>query len=368
MAQLRGGNDTAIRMDQIEVGDLFDGTITAQSSTSLTVDLGDGYIDSLSGTGFAFTGDGVPTAGTIHSIKQTINGSTSFDINGLQTSATTFYATAASADTGAAYTLLFSGHDNMHGTPLDDFLRGFGGNDNVFGGGGADTLYGGAGNDHVFGFSGSGGDDGADLLFGDEGNDYLQGNAGADSIDGGDGSDRINGGADGDVILGAAGNDSINGNRGGDDIDGGAGNDLLRGGQGDDLVAGGEGSDTIAGDLGADTLEGGAGIDFFIFAPASALHAGSRADMISDFEDGVDHIQIGFAPAAVLTGAAQADFNAAAITAQQLFDANAGSGEVAALMVGSDTYLFYSGDNGGAANSAILLTGVDASLIGTADF
>lgn len=368
MAQLRGGNDTAIRMDQIEVGDLFDGTITAQSSTNLTLDLGDGYVDSFSGTGLTFSANGIPTSGTIHSIEQTINGSTSFDINGLQTSATAFYATAASADTAAAYTLLFSGHDNMHGTPLDDYLEGFDGNDNLFGAGGADTLHGGAGADHVFGFSGSGGDDGADLLFGEEGNDYLQGNAGADSLDGGDGSDRINGGADGDVIVGAAGNDSINGNRGNDDIDGGTGNDLLRGGQGDDVVAGGEGSDTIMGDLGADTLEGGAGIDYFVFAPEAALYAGSRADVVSDFEDGVDHIQIGFAPAAVLTGAAQADFAAAALTAQQLFDGHAGGSEVAALTVGSDTYLFYSSDNGSAANSAILLTGVDASLIGTTDF
>ena len=203
--------------------------------------------------------------------------------------------------------------------------------------------------------SGSGGDDGADELFGDDGNDYLQGNRGDDSIDGGDGSDRINGGADDDLIIG-------------DSIDGGTGNDALRGGQGDDSVSGGDGTDVIRGDLGSDTLSGGAGIDYFVFEQGSSLAATGQFDEISDFEAGVDHVQIGYTPTAILTGTAQADYASAALFAQQLFDGHAGNGEVAAVAVGGDTYLFFADDEGNTANSAILLTDVDAASIGVADF
>jgi serralysin len=368
MAQLAGGTNVAIRMDELSVGDLFDGDVTSSSSTLLRIDLGEGYIDTFTGTGFSFNNDGEPIGGTITGISETLNGSTTFNVTGLSTSATQFYAFVPADNTGAALNLLFSGNDDMKGTAFNDLLDGFSGHDNLFGGAGSDTLYGGDGNDHLFGQSANGGSDGADFLSGEGGNDYLQGNAANDSLDGGDGSDRINGGADQDSIRGGAGNDSVNGNLGNDSIDGGSGNDSLRGGQGNDSILGGDGNDVISGDLGVDTLGGGAGTDYFVFSGNAALFTGAAADVISDFQDGIDRLQVGFAPAITLSGANQASFSAAAAAAQQLFDGHAGNAEVAALAIGSDTYLFYSGNGGGSVDSAIQLVGVNSATIGLSDF
>ncbi|MFC0305944.1 calcium-binding protein [Sphingomonas sp. C8-2] len=368
MVQLKGGTDAAIRMDQLSLADLFSGSFHDADGTSFSVTGSGGVVTDFDGNGFTYNGSGAPTAGTVRDIDYSINGDLNLSINGLQSDAAQLYADATSGHGEEALAQLFSGHDNMRGTAFDDVLDGGAGNDNVFGGGGADTLHGGSGNDHVFGFSGSGGDDGADDLFGDEGNDYLQGNRGDDLIDGGTGSDRINGGADNDTIIGGEGNDTVNGNRGNDSIDGGTGNDVLRGGQGNDSISGGEGNDVIRGDLGSDTLSGGADADYFVFERGSSLSGTGQFDTISDFEEGVDHIQIGYTPTAILTGAAQSDYAAASLFAQQLFDGHAGNGEVASVAVGSDTYLFFSDDEGSNANSAILLSGVSADSITVADF
>lgn len=367
MAHLSGGADTAIRMDLLEDVDFSTATFQDQTSSSFTI-LTDGAVTTVSGQQLSYDSLGIPTGGTLHSLDYSVGGALNLSLNGLRVSAADLYAAAAAGDTGAILDQLFSEHDNMHGTALDDLLDGRGGHDNIFGSAGADTLIGGDGNDHLFGGGAGGGVDGADQIFGGDGGDYIQGNAGADSIDGGTGSDRIKGGADDDDILGGDGNDSLNGNRGADSIDGGAGNDELRGGQGDDSLSGGDGDDRLSGDLGADSVTGGAGVDYFAFSGSASLPAGDQVDLITDFEDGVDHIDIGFAPTAVLTGAAQTDFSAAALFAQQLFDDNVGDGELAAVSVGEDTYLFYANDAGASANSVIMLTGVDASLIGSADF
>nr|WP_047168727.1 family 16 glycosylhydrolase [Sphingomonas sp. Y57] len=248
----------------------------------------------------------------------------------------------------------------------DDVLTGTAGHDNIQGGAGADTIFGGTGNDHLYGQSPNGGPDGADRIDGGDGSDYLQGNAGADTLDGGNGSDRINGGADDDSIRGGEGNDSINGNLGNDRVGGGIGNDYLRGGQGNDTLDGGDGNDILSGDLGVDLLTGGAGVDHFVFAGCASTLA--APDRITDFQDGVDLLSIGFRPTAVMTGAAQASLSAAAAEAQHLFDAHPGLGEVAAVQVGADTYIFYSGSGGATVDSAVDLGTVDPVSIGTADF
>ncbi len=144
------------------------------------------------------------------------------------------------------------------------------------------------------------------------------------------------------------------------------GNDSLRGGQGNDTISGGDGDDIVAGDLGADELRGGTGADLFIVAGlGSTISAG--VDQILDFVDGTDKIGLDFDPVTVLTGGAQTELSAAG-AAQQLFDANVGNGEVAALSVGSDTYIFYDSDGGATVDSAIKLIGVSPSEISLADF
>lgn len=258
------------------------------------------------------------------------------------------------------------GNDTLSGSAGNDTLSGGAGHDNVFGGSGSDTLTGGDGNDHLYGQSANGGTDSADSVDGGAGSDYLQGNAGADTLDGGDGSDRINGGADNDTIRGSTGNDTINGNLGNDTIDGGEGNDSLRGGQGNDSIIGGTGNDVLSGDLGTDTLTGGAGTDIFQFGAQSSLV--SDPDRITDFADGTDRLSVGYTPVTVLTGAAQPSLASAATLAQQLFDQHFGSQEVAAIGVGSDTYIFYGSHGGANADCAVLLANVSPTVITVADF
>lgn len=248
----------------------------------------------------------------------------------------------------------------------NDVLNGTPGHDNIQGGAGADTISGGAGNDHLYGHSPNGGVDDADVIDGGDGSDYIQGNAGNDKLSGGNGSDRINGGAGDDSITGGEGNDSINGNLGNDHIDGGTGNDHIRGGQGNDTLVGGAGHDILSGDLGADVLTGGAGVDRFVFAINGSTIA--APDRITDFQDGVDLLSIGFKPGTVLTGAAQANLSAAKAAAQQIFDAHPGLGEVAAMRVGADTYIFYSGSGGGTVDSAVNLGTAQPAWITVADF
>lgn len=290
------------------------------------------------------------------------------------------------------------GDDDLAGGDLADTLLGGAGDDVVKGGDGADwlngggrhdgdtyvaagladgddTIDGGAGNDHIWGNSAGtaqGGLDGNDQISAGSGSDYANGNAGADTIYGGDGSDRLYGGGGDDLLYGDAGNDHLNGNKGDDRIDGGGDNDDLFGGQGNDQLSGGTGDDILHGDAGYDRLTGGAGIDVFAFRGPDAAFSVSAAaagsiEIVSDFQNGIDKLALPFAAAAVWTGSA-ADISAAATTAQQLFDGHPGHHEIAAVQVGSDTYLFFSATGGGSADSAVKMVGIAASAFDMSDF
>jgi len=278
-----------------------------------------------------------------------------------------------------------------YGTRIDSTVTGSGddsitGNDNgnrIMGSGGSDSIMGGAGNDHLYGAAAvavTG--DGADTVNGGAGNDYIQGNAGDDRLDGGIGSDRVQGGQGNDSITGGLGHDSINGNLGNDSIDGGEGNDSLRGGQGSDSIMGGTGNDGLLGDLGADSLTGSAGIDIltgggdadvFVFETGDATFATSGAlaglvDMITDFTDGLDRIDLAIGvPSMVSQGGVAADFTAAAALAQQMLD-TLGLNALVTFRIGNDSFLFY--DQGPTSLlETIKLEGIlDPGSIGTADF
>jgi len=368
MAKLIGGMSAAIRMDQVDVADLQHPTFVTRTDTNYAVDLGSGVTINFQGSGFRYSPDGTLGGGTILQITEKLNGAVSYDISSANTDAEPFATAVKAGDSQAALQLIFAGHDTLQGTAFADYLNGYSGHDNLFGGDGADTIHGGTGNDHLYGQSSNGGLDGADMLFGEDGGDYLQGNAGADTLDGGAGSDRMQGGQGDDLMSGGTGNDSMNGNLGNDTLDGGDGNDLLRGGQGNDRLTGNAGADTLSGDLGVDTMTGGTSIDYFVFGGSSAAITGSVVDRITDFEDGIDRIGLGFTVAAILSGSAQPSFSAAQTLAQQLLDGHAGDREVAAISVGSDTYLFYTSDRGSTVNSAVILGNTAAAEIGLSDF
>lgn len=242
-----------------------------------------------------------------------------------------------------------SGDDYILGdgpnTNGDDIIDGGSGNDVVQGGNGYDDIDGGIGNDILLGNDSDDwlrGGDGNDILLGGTGNDLIEGEDGDDELNGGDGDDQVYGYSGNDTLFGGDGNDEIIGDFnhevGNDVIDGGSGDDLIYTGAGLDLVHGGSGDDDIRitggtsvfaqvfGDDGNDAIrigtgnyfvigtveaDGGVGNDWISFdgAGQAIMNGGSgadefvmhengsktiaAADVIADFEDGIDKLSIG---------------------------------------------------------------------------
>lgn len=114
------------------------------------------------------------------------------------------------------------------------------------------------------------------------------------------GNDSINLSAEADRAFGANGNDSLSGFGGADTLLGNNGNDWLYGGDrndslighnGADRLFGGLGADKLTGGLGADVLTGGGGADVFLFTSSDGK------DVIRDFQDNIDTIDINILPA-----------------------------------------------------------------------
>ncbi len=231
------------------------------------------------------------------------------------------------------------GGDNLWGDTGDDRLIGDTGNDTLKGSVGDDKLYAGDGDDY-----GSGGKH-DDSVFGGKGDDVLYGNSGNDAIAGGTGDDSLFGGKGDDVLFGGWGTDTVRGNSGDDFILASKGHDTLVGGSGYDSIdfsrmtgrldldlskhsysvgvtgensgkvwgfeqvaagnggshmlgddahdtafVGGAGNDWMRGKMGSDVLTGGAGADTFAYLKKDTKGAG--VDVITDFELGLDHLDM----------------------------------------------------------------------------
>lgn len=178
------------------------------------------------------------------------------------------------------------GDDEMYGGTQNDRMFGGGGNDTLEGEGGADEISGGADDDRIDGGGNHdtlSGDGGNDTIFGDTGNDLMDGGDGDDTMRGDEGQDTLRGGEGHDVIYGSHGQDLVVGNDGDDDLNGGSQRDRL---------FGGNGNDTLSGDEGSDTLDGGDGADVFVFEGIDDSPHTTNRDVISDFEHGVDTIDL----------------------------------------------------------------------------
>ncbi len=167
--------------------------------------------------------------------------------------------------------------DSILGTAFADWIDGHGGNDRINGAGGADRIL---------------GEGGADRLSGGAGNDRLSGGWGRDVINGGTGADRIWGGAGGDRLSGGWGRDVINGGAGRDVIHGNGGNDRLAAGPGGGRLDGGSGADRLQAGPDHDLLTGGAGADVFVFTTPGQAGRGSARDLITDFQPGLDRLDL----------------------------------------------------------------------------
>ena len=84
--------------------------------------------------------------------------------------------------------------------------------------------------------------------------------------------------------------DSSGGTDGGETLSGGGGDDLIVGLGGDDTLSGGGGDDRLIDGAGQDSLSGGAGADVFVFV------ADGETDRVTDFEDGLDRIDLSDLP------------------------------------------------------------------------
>lgn len=205
------------------------------------------------------------------------------------------------------------GDDSLEGGSGDDDLQGGDGADVLRGGDGVNTMSGGADNDKLYGgsaadeMSGGAGDDrmvgggGDDEMLGGDGGDTIYSNAGDDTLNGEDGNDWSSGGDGADLLLGRDGNDTMRGGNEGDRFYGGAdddliagnmGNDTIYGGSGDDRLFGGGDDDRIIGGSGSDRMGGGAGADVFVFEDVDDSAHGSNRDEITDFQSGVDQIDL----------------------------------------------------------------------------
>lgn len=330
----------------------------------------------------------------------------------------------------AAVAFGFGGADHITGGAGNDTLNGGEGNDVIvgssagtdshghlvesdylLGGNGNDTVTGDVGNDHIYGnvaVGAAGTADGDDVLHGMGGNDYINGNAGNDTITGDDGNDRLYGGNGNDHIDGGNGNDYIQGNKGNDTIadTGATGNDTIHGGADDDTISVVQGNNQLWGDNGNDmitsgganghdTIVGGAGYDHMIDGSTDVHHAVTfmfasgdssvanlttnvtasshdLTDWIDNFTHGNDHLSLGFSVTGIETASGGTATNFAnvddAYTYAKAILAGHGT-EVAALEVGTDTYLFWdSSHSTGTVDSVLALGHYDAATIVKADF
>ncbi len=176
---------------------------------------------------------------------------------------------------------------NGSGLDFNIFLNKSGLLENISGTSGSDVL------------SGSGASEKINAM---EGNDSIEGGAGNDTIDGGSGIDTV-------IYTNCINSISINLATGSvnstseknisgigidklfniENIVSGSHHDNLLGSKINNRIEGSAGNDTLDGGLGKDTLAGGDGADTFVFSSKSSI---SNLDTISDFQVGVDRIQL----------------------------------------------------------------------------
>ena len=117
----------------------------------------------------------------------------------------------------------------------------------------------------------------------------------------GSSTDRITGFEN---AAGGAAGDRLHGTAGANLIEGNGGTDMLFGYGGDDTLSGGASFDALVGGAGRDLLTGGAEADSFVFAARADSGATSATrDLITDFEDVRDVIDLALIDANTTTAA-----------------------------------------------------------------
>ncbi|AKS47840.1 serralysin [Octadecabacter temperatus] len=220
---------------------------------------------------------------------------------------------------------------------------------------------------------------GEDILDGEVGDDTLDGGAGADELNGGTGTDTASyhsavsriivdlqnsainvGDAIGDafdsieMFVASRYGDQLRGDSNANDFSGGNASDRLYGRAGDDILDGEFGADALYGNSGADTMTGGEGDvrDRFIFFQLSDSGVGEgNRDIITDYQVGIDRIEVSRLDADLTTGGRQ-DFD---FIGENNFSGTAG--EMIQRTVGLNTLIEADVDGDGASDFSIELVG-----------
>jgi Ca2+-binding RTX toxin-like protein len=134
--------------------------------------------------------------------------------------------------------------------------------------------------------------DNNDVLTGSVRGDTLVALAGNDLVRGLGGSDDVRGVSGSDTLLGGDGGDRLAGGSGQDLLIGEDGRDLLLGGSNADTLFGGAGDDVLRGQGGPDRLQGERGHDRFDIDSGDTGVGAGRRDLILDFAQDADRIDL----------------------------------------------------------------------------
>ena len=94
------------------------------------------------------------------------------------------------------------------------------------------------------------------------------------------------------IFIGTTGDDVWKGGNLVDQITGDIGADILSGLADNDTISGDAGADTLTGGFGKDLLTGGADADIFNFDLRGETPKGASRDVITDFQHGIDDIDL----------------------------------------------------------------------------
>ena len=217
------------------------------------------------------------------------------------------------------------GGDKLRGNDNINTIIGGAGNDLIEGRGGADTLIGGVGSHDIVSYESStagvtvdlglstaqisAGDASGDILSGFEDingssyNDTLTGTTGNNILNGGGGDDVLIGGAGADTLIGGAGNDTIIDSSGSSRLIGGQGDDVLISGSGFDIINDLVGSNTMTGGVYGDIFDFGAYFEYGVYGGVDSSATVTNTDtLITDFEVGVDQINVASGSVITLSG------------------------------------------------------------------
>lgn len=63
MATVVAGTNIALRLNQLDIANLVDGTFTTRTTTTAVIGIGGGYIETFTGAGFTYDAFGDPNGG-----------------------------------------------------------------------------------------------------------------------------------------------------------------------------------------------------------------------------------------------------------------------------------------------------------------